>query len=162
MTCTVTDVTKGLLKLNANKACGPDKLYPRILKELANEIAEPLQVIFNKSLNEGKVPQDWKLANVTPIFKKGSRNLRSNYRPVSLTSVVCRVLESVIRDYVTDYLNKYKLIKESQHGFSKGKSCQTNLLTFFDRITSEVDKKHEVDVVYLDFVFISTHESVRI
>ena len=151
LTCTVTDVTKGLLKLNVNKSCGPDKLYPRILKELANEIAEPLQIIFNKSLIEGKVPQDWKLANVTPIFKKGSRNLSSNYRPVSLTSVVCRVLESIIRDFVSDYLDKNKLIKDSQHGFSKGKSCQTNLLTFFDEITHEVDKKHEVDVIYLDF-----------
>ena len=151
ISCTLSEITKGLLKLNVNKSCGPDRLYPRILKELANEIAKPLQIIFNKTLWEGKVPQDWKVANVTPIFKKGSRNLRGNYRPVSLTSVVCRVLESIIREHVSAYLNKNRLIKDSQHGFSKGKSCQTNLLTFFERITNEVDKNNELDVVYLDF-----------
>ena len=149
--CTLDDVAKGLQKLNVNKACGPDKLYPRILKELSDVITKPLHIIFNKTLKEGRVPNDWKLANVTPIFKKGSRNIRSNYRPVSLTSVVCRILESIIRDTVTNFLDEHNLIRNTQHGFSKGKSCQTNLLTFFDKVTGEVDRSREVDVVYLDF-----------
>ena len=151
ISCTLEDITKGLLKLNVNKSCGPDKLYPRVLKELANEIAKPLQIIFNKTILEGKVPEDWKLANVTPIFKKGSRSSRSNYRPVSLTSVVCRLLESLIRDHISEYLNNNHLILDSQHGFCKGKSCQTNLLTFFDKVTQEIDRNCEVDVIYLDF-----------
>ena len=151
ISCTLEDITKGLLKLNVNKSCGPDKLYPRVLKELANEIAKPLQIIFNKTILEGKVPEDWKLANVTPIFKKGSRSSRSNYRPVSLTSVVCRLLESLIRDHISEYLNNNHLILDSQHGFCKGKSCQTNLLTFFDKVTQEIDKNREVDVIYPDF-----------
>ena len=86
-----------------------------------------------------------------PLFKKGSRNKSVNYRPVSLTSVICKVLETIIRDHMMDFLIKHKLINPSQHGFLKARSCLTNLLCFFEEITKWVDEGSPVDVIYLDF-----------
>ena len=92
-----------------------------------------------------------KEANIIPLFKKGSRNKSVNYRPVSLTSVICKLLEAIIRDHMMDFLIKHKLINPSQHGFLKARSCLTNLLCFFEEITKWVDKGSPVDVIYLDF-----------
>ena len=85
------------------------------------------------SLQDGIVPFEWKEANIIPFFKKGSRNKSVNYRPVSLTSVICKLLESIIRDHMMDFLIKQKLINPSQHGFLKAKSCLTNLLCFWKK-----------------------------
>ena len=85
--------------------------------------------MFNLSL-EGIVPSEWKEANITPLFKKGSRNKPENYKPVSLTSVVCKLLETLIRDHMVEFLVKHKLINTSQHGFLKARSCLTYLLFF--------------------------------
>ena len=90
-------------------------------------------------MESGAVPQDWRDANVTPIFKKGSKNNPSNYRPISLTSIPCKVMESIIKDGVVNYLLRYRLIKSSQHGFMSNKSCRTNLLEFLEKITNIVD-----------------------
>ena len=98
------------------------------------------------SLQEGIVPFEWKEANIIPLFKKGSRNKSVNYRPVSLTSVICKLLETIIRDHIMYFLIKHKLINPSQHGFLKATSCLTNLLCFLEEITKWVD-----DVIYLDF-----------
>ena len=103
------------------------------------------------SLQEGIVPLEWKEANIIPLFKQGSRNKYVNYRPVSLTSVICKLLESIIRDHIMDFLIKNKLINSSQHGFLKSKSCLTNLLCFFEEITKWVDEGSPVDIIYLDF-----------
>ena len=93
------------------------------------------------SLQEGIVPLEWKEANIIPLFKNGSRNKPVNYRPVSLTSVICKVLETIIRDHMMDSLIKHKLINPSQHGFLKVRSCLTNnLLCFFEEITKWVDE----------------------
>ena len=80
------------------------------------------------SLNSGLIPNDWKIAHVTPLFKKGSKCECKNYRPVSLTSILCKILESIIKDSIHEHLIKYNLIKNSQHGFRRGKSCLSNLL----------------------------------
>ena len=85
------------------------------------------------------------------LFKKGSRNKPENYRPVSLTSVICKLLETLIRDHMVEFLVKHNLINTSQHGFLKARSCLTNLLCFFEEITKWVDDGSPVDVVYLDF-----------
>ena len=111
----------------------------------------PLAHVFNMSLKEGIVPFEWKEANIIPLFKKGSRNKSVNYRPVSLTSVICKLLETIIRDHMMDFLIKHKLINPSQHGFLKAKSCLTNLLCFLEEITKWVDDGSPVDVIYLDF-----------
>ena len=103
------------------------------------------------SLQEGIVPLEWKEANIIPLFKKGLINKSVNYRTVSLTSVICKLLESIIRDHIMDFLIKHKLINSSQHGFLKSKSCLTNLLCFFEEITKWVDEGSPVDIIYLDF-----------
>jgi len=88
---------------------------------------------------------------VCPIFKKGSRNSAENYRPVSLTSQICKVFESLVRDTLVRHLEQNCLIQDSQHGFRKGRSCLTNLLTFLDKVTGSIDSGSSVDVVFLDF-----------
>ena len=89
----------------------------------------------SRDQKEGIVPFEWKEANIIPLFKKGSRNKSVNYRPVSLTSVICKLLETIIRDHMMEFLIKYKLINPSQHGFLKAKSCLTNLFCFLEEIT---------------------------
>ena len=143
-------VTK-IKKLKDNKSPGIDGITPKLLKEIAEEISVPLAIMFNLSLHEGTVPHEWKHANVVPIFKKGSRCKAENYRPVSLTSVVCKLLESLLRDHMIDFLEKHNLLKDTQHGFLKGRSCLTNLLEYTEIISKWVDDGSPVDVIYLDF-----------
>ena len=106
-----------------------------LIKEIVEQISTPLAKLFNLSL-EGIVSSEWKEANITPLFKKGSRNKPENYRPVSLTSVVCKFLETLIRDHMVELLVKHKLINTSQHGFLKARSCLTNLLCFLKKLQS--------------------------
>ena len=123
-------VTK-IKKLKDNKSPGIDGITP---KEIAEEISVPLAIMFNLSLRD-----EWKHANVVPIFKKGNRCKAENYRPVSLTSVVCKLLESVLRDHMVDFLEKHNLLKDTQHGFLRGRSCLTNLLEYTEIISKWVD-----------------------
>ena len=134
-----------------NKSPGVDGIAPKILKETVEQISKPLAHVFNMSLREGFVPLEWKEANIIPLFRKGSRNKSVIYMPVSLTSVICKLLESIIRDHIMDFLIKHILINSSQHGFLKSKSCLTNLLCFFEEITKWVDEGSPVDIIYLDF-----------
>jgi len=144
-------VMNKLLKMRSDKAMGADNVSPRLLAEIREEICHPLTVIFNKTLKAGCVPKDWKEANVCPIFKKGSRSQPGNYRPVSLTSQICKLCESVLRDTMVEYLESNGLIRDSQHGFRRGRSCLTNLLIFLDKVTRAADEGHDVDAIYLDF-----------
>ena len=144
-------VASKINNMKENKSPGVDGLSPKILKETVEQISKPLAHVFNMSLQEGIVPVEWKVANIIPLFKKGSRNKSVNYRPVSLTSVICKLLETIIRDHMMDFLVKHKLINTSQHGFLKARSCLTNLLCFFEEITKWVDDGSPVDVIYLDF-----------
>ena len=137
--------------MKENKSPGVDGIAPKILKETVEQMCTPLAHVFNMSLQEEIVPLEWKEANIIPLFKKGSRTKSVNYRPVSLTSVICKVLETIIRDHIMDFLIKHKLINPSQHGFLKARSCLTNLLCFLEEITKWVDEGSPVDVIYLDF-----------
>jgi hypothetical protein len=110
-----------------------------------------LTIIYKKSLESGIVPEDWRVANVTPIFKKGSKAEACNYRPVSLTSVCCKIFESIVREGLMAHLLDNKLLKDSQHGFMPRKTCTTNLLEFLEKVTSAVDSGESVDVIFLDF-----------
>ena len=148
---TAWKVRKKIQKLRPAAAAGPDEIGPRLLQELEQEVAEGLTLIYRKSMESGTVPMDWRCANVTPIFKKGARSEPGNYRPVSLTSVCCKIMESIIRDGMMEHLERNKLIGNSQHGFLPGKSCSTNLLEFLERVTREVDEGKPFDIVFLDF-----------
>ncbi|KAK4816287.1 hypothetical protein QYF61_014585 [Mycteria americana] len=110
-----------------------------------------MELLERQSWLTGEVPADWRLANVTPIFKKGRKEDLGNYRPVSLTSVLGKLMEQIILSAITWHVEDNQGIKPSQHGFRKGRSCLTNLISFYDKVTRLVDEGKAVDVVYLDF-----------
>ncbi len=132
-------------------AAEPDGIGLRLLQELESELVEGLVLIFQRSIDTGVVPEEWKSANVTPIFKKGTKSDPGNYRPVSLTSICCKLLESILRDVLMAHLERNKLINQSQHGFMPKKSCGTNMLEFLEKVMREVDEGRPVDVIFLDF-----------
>ena len=145
------DIMKILSNLKADKSPGPDKIHPSVLKECADVLAYPLYLLFRKSLNEGSLPQDWKDGNVTPIFKKGLKCQVDNYRPVSLTSVICKVMEKVVRNALLNHLMENSLLADNQHGFVPGRSCVNQLLEVLDKWTEILDNGSILDAVYLDF-----------
>jgi Reverse transcriptase (RNA-dependent DNA polymerase)/Endonuclease-reverse transcriptase len=151
VTITVGKVIAKIKDLRADSAAGPDEIHPRLLKETMYEVAGPLATLFNRSMDENYIPRDWKSAIVTPIFKKGSRSDPGNYRPVSLTSVPCKLLESIIKDEMTRHLETNSLIRDSQHGFMTGRSCATNIIEFLEVVTRATDGGESVDIFYLDF-----------
>ena len=138
--------------MNSYKTGGTDEVSPYVLKICAKELSKPLYIIFSKSLNEGSVPKRWREANITPIFKKGSRIEAANYRPVSLTSVVCKLIKGIIRDRFMDHLVNNELISKDQQGFVRKKACVTNLLDTLDLISKELALGESVDIVFLDFL----------
>jgi hypothetical protein len=145
------EVRKKIRKLRKEAAAGPDEIGPRLLQELEDELARPLTWIFRTSLETGDVPMDWRTANVTPIYKKGAKKDPGNYRPVSLTSVCCKVMESVLRDKMMGYLTQNNLIGDTQHGLLNSKSCCTNLLEFMEVVSGAADDNVPMDVIFLDF-----------
>ena len=148
---TKAKVLKALMDLNPNKTPGPDGLHPKVLKEVAESICDPVYFIFVKSLETGEVPDFWVLANITALFKSGIKNDPSNYRPVSLKLVLCKTLERLIREEITVHLSAEGLLHRSQHGFTHGRSCLTNLLETFTDWFEMFDNGHPVDAVFLDF-----------
>ncbi|CAM5075917.1 unnamed protein product [Eretmochelys imbricata] len=138
-------------KLNSNKSPGPDGIHPRVLKELKCEIAELLTIVPNLSFKSAAVLNDWKIATVMPIFKKGSRGDPGNCRLVSLTSVSGKLVETRVKNKIVRHTEEHKLLGKSQHGFCNGRSCLTNLLESLEGVNKHVDKGDPVDIVYLDF-----------
>ena len=137
--------------LKDGKAPGEDGISSTLLRKIAESISEPLAKIFRLSLDTGDIPMDWKRANISAIYKKGPKTDPGNYRPVSLTSQICKLFEAIIRDNIVFHLNDGKLIKDSQHGFRNKRSCLTNLLSFFEEVSEYSDQRVPVDVIYLDF-----------
>ena len=147
----VEEIRKRLENLNISKSPGPDGLHPRVLKELAAPLSEILEVIFTSSLETGSLPAEWREGHVVPIFKKGDRSQPSNYRPVSLTSVICKLLESLVRDALLQHFLDNDLLTSDQFGFLPGKSCALQLLVVMEEWLEVLDRRGAVDVVYLDF-----------
>ena len=144
-------VKEKLARLKPSAAPGPDKVWAKVLHSLADVLAEPLALVFSKLLDEGCVPAIWRHANVCPVFKKGKKGDPGNYRPISLTCILCKVMESLLRDAMVKFLLSNNLICSNQHGFLPGRSTLTNLLEYLETLTRLVDEGHEVDVLYLDF-----------
>ena len=151
LSCSADEVAKLLQSIDVNKASGPDNIPPRILKECAMELALPLTNFFNFTLSRGNIPTDWKVANVVPIFKSGKNNLADNYRPISLTSVVVKMLERLIHKHIMKYLTDFQLLNDNQHGFRPSRSCVTQLLQLVHEWLQALDKLGSVDAVFLDF-----------
>ena len=146
------DQVEGKLRcLRPTASPGPDAVHPRVLSELAAPLCRPLTELFNHSLTTGRVPEEWKMGQVVPIYKKGSRSDPSNYRPVSLTSVTSKVLESLVRDALLEHFAMTGLLTDCQHGFRPGRSCATQLLCTPEDWTRLMEEGEPVDVAYLDF-----------
>ena len=140
-----------LMALDPGKSAGPDNIYPRLLKECATTLSKPLTILLNKSISEGSVPSSWKKANVTPIYKKGSRTDSDNYRPISLTSVLSKLLEKFVKETMLNHMIDNNLFSNAQYGFRSRRSCVLQLLAAMEDWTQTIDEGIPVDVIYLDF-----------
>lgn len=145
------EIYKDLMKLDKTKSMGVDCVHPHVLKECATKFALPLSIIFTESIKSGAIPDKWKEANISSIFKKGSRVQRGNYRGISLTSVSGKLMEKQVKRIMVEHLTRNSLINEQQHGFVKLKSCVTNLLECLDIITQALNCGHIIDLIFLDF-----------
>ena len=148
---TEEDIFRLLRASNPFCSMGPDEIHPRILKESAYELAGPFYTLFRQSLNSGSLPHSWKTAHITPIFKSGDRLSPTSYRPISLTSIPCKILERIIKTHMLNHLTRNNLIATEQHGFLPGKSCITNLLLFMDSLTQARDSGLITDSIFFDF-----------
>ena len=138
-----------LSKVNVNKAVGPDGIHGKVLKNCATSLAYPLSLIFKTSYNTGQIPSDWKLASIVPVYKKGSKVSVENYRPISLTSLVMKIFEKIIRD---ELMKKCEhLLNSNQHGFLPSKSCTTQMIPFTESIALSMNEGLRSDVIYFDF-----------
>ena len=138
-------------KIRSSSSPGPDNVHPIILKRFARQLSIPLQILFQRSLKDSELPKDWKVANVVPVYKgKGSRYEYLNYRPVSLTSHVSKVMERIMTNWLLDELTNRNFVSPHQHGFLASRSVTSNLLTCLFDWVGAVDKHESVDVIYLD------------
>jgi len=144
-------IAKLLQSLKPDKSPGMDGMHPLFLKELSNQLAKPLNIIFNKSKHERRVPDDWKKARISAIYKKGNKTLASNYRPVSLTSVICKVMEKLVTEHLINYFNNNKFFTKKQYGFIAGRSTSLQLLRVLEEWTEAVDNGKGVDCIYMDY-----------
>ncbi|KAI8502532.1 hypothetical protein Bbelb_201200 [Branchiostoma belcheri] len=137
--------------LNPSKASGPDQIPPWFLKLTASEIAPVLTNIFQHSLNTAEIPKDWRDANICAILKKGDRAVPSNYRPVSLTCISCKLLEHIIHSQIMKHLESYSILTDYQHGFRAKRSTETQLILTVHDIAGALNSKRQVDLAILDF-----------
>ena len=149
-------VLKLLNNLKIHKASGQDGLSARVFKECSSENAPILALIYNESLAQGTVPDDWRQANVASIIKKGGKYYAANYRPVSLTCICCKTLEHIIVSNINKHLAFESILADCQHGFRSQRSCETQLVHFFHDLVSNLDhalkRNHrQTDVIKMDF-----------
>src|SRR6266516_2142340 len=144
------EIHKAFSSLEDGKASGPDDIAVNLLKSCENSLLKPLRIIYNQSFREGKIPELWRRANVTPIYKKGVKSDPLNYRPVSLMCILCKILEKIIEQRMIDEITNQKWFTSAQHGFTTNRSTVSNLVKFYDGVTEEMDIGHPVDIIFLD------------
>ena len=148
---TTNGVIKLLKKINPHKATGPDNIPACLLKELADSLGPMLTILYQASLDSGILPTIWKAATVAPIFKKGDRNNPSNYRPISLTGICCKLLEHIIHGSMMHHFDFCNILTDFQHGFRKARSCESQLIITVDHTANNLDDGLQTDLILLDF-----------
>ena len=140
-----------LSEINIFKSEGPDNVHPKLIKSLSenNYFVDAVTKLFERCYKIGKIPDVWKTAKVTALHKKGLKCDAKNYRPISLTCILCKVFEKIIRSHVLEHFEPF--VHSSQHGFLDGKSCLSNLLNCFDKIDELLANNNDIDIIYLDF-----------
>ena len=146
-----SDIIQAIKEISSTSAPGPDGVTPKFLKDYAEELAEPLHLLWRKSLDNGDNPDGTHLAHITAIFKAGDKSEAANYRPVSLTNHITKVFERIIKNELVFYLTRNQLFNETQHGFRKARSTQTNLIEYYESILHQLETNTSVDSIYLDF-----------
>ena len=144
-------IIDAIRELSPNSAAGPDGIPSSLLINCASEIAPLLRKLFTASFLKGYIPPSFKRAAIVPIFKSGDKCLPGNYRPISLTSVICKVYERIIRKQVFSFLCDKNCLNDTQHGFRSGRSCLSALLDVYDDVMHMLNGDSIVDMVYLDF-----------
>ena len=134
-----------------HKACGPDQICGRVLKETADIISPFLKVLFQSSLDFGVIPVDWRSANIMPLFKQGNQQEPSNYRPISLTSIVSKLFEQIINSNIMKHLEANNILSEQQYGFRHSHSCDTLLITLLHDLSHCYDAGIQIDLIFTDF-----------
>ena len=143
-------ILKLLLNINPKKADGPDGIPGRFLKMCAHELVDVYQILFQASLDQGIVPSDWKEADVMPLFKKGDKTNAGNYRPISLTSLSCKLLEHVVHTNIISFLEEFHILDDAQHGFRKNRSCVSQLIAVIKDYADCLKNKKQIDAILLD------------
>ena len=147
---TINHIVGIINKMGSNKAGGYDEISVRMLQLCASEVASPLQIIFQKCINTGMFPDSWKYANIQPIHKKKDRQIKSNYRPISLLPICGKLLEKIVFDHVYSYLNTHNLLSKNQSGFRPGDSTIYQLISITSDIYESFEKYDETRAVFLD------------
>jgi len=149
----ITVTRNGLQDVNVHMATGPDNISGMMLKSLCEEllVVDILVLIFQTSLDCGRLPKAWKEAFNTPLFKKGDRSKPANYRPVSLTSIGCKLLEHMIHSTVISQLDVNGILNEAQHVFRKKRSCESQLILLVQDLADSLNEGQQVDAILLDF-----------
>ena len=144
-------VKKKLSELNISKSPGPDSMHPRILHDLCEELAKPITIIFRNSIKAMEIPNEWQDGCITALFKKGNRKSTSNYRPVSLTCILCKVMEQFMRPYSRSHEQKYVLLSKAIWLYLR-KIHNVTINTVLEKWTEILDNGGSLDCVYLDFM----------
>jgi hypothetical protein len=144
-------ILRAIKRIKPNASSGPDGFPPSLVKQLAPSLAVPLSLLFASFISVGQVPSAWKTAIVTPIYKAGLASEPSNYRPISLTSVFCKLMERIIADEILTYLRQHKLLGKEQHGFLKKRSTSSNLLESLNDWTLTMKNHHGTVIAYIDY-----------
>lgn len=150
---TVTEemVLRKLNSLDTSKSPGPDEIHPRVLKEVAASIAPALTILYNNTLKSHNVPDDWRTALITALFKKGDKSDPGNYRPVSLTCIICKILESIIYDHIVQHMIENSLFSKSQYGFIRKRSAALQLMNVLELWCNILDENGVIDDINMDF-----------
>ena len=140
-------VRKLLKNIKIHKTTGPDEIPAKVLHEFADELSSILRCIFQLSLDNGTIPNDRRAASIVPVFKKGDKHMAANYRPISLTSITCKLMEHIIHSQVMDHLDEHSILCDNQHGFRSKRSCETQLIITIEEIARKLATREQVNII---------------